>query len=319
MSKVQILTVGDADEGARLDKWFKRHFPHISHGKVEKLLRTGQIRIDGKRAKGRTRLETGQKIRIPPLPEPGRVKQKNHISNQDRDFIRSLIIFENDELYALNKPSGLAVQGGSKTHRHIDGLLFALGSECRLVHRLDRDTSGVLLIAKNAKSARWIGKIFQNRKARKIYWGITNGVPQPRDGEIKGYIAKSASAGGREIMQAVRHGAAGAKHAHTIYKTISCAGKRAGFVIMQPLTGRKHQLRLHMQLLGAPLAHDSKYLTDRPPPGGLLPQLHLHAKTLVLPLAGGDLYLDAPLPKHIKHAFDLLGFDENINIDNLEF
>jgi len=317
MSGVQILTVPDSDEGARLDRWFKRLFPHIPHGRVEKLLRTGQIRIDGKRAKGNVRLTAGAQIRIPPLPDPTEKKTAAQLSNTDQVFIRNLVIYEDDALIAINKPAGLAVQGGSKTTRHIDGMLPALGTGCRLVHRLDRDTSGVLLIAKSAKSAAWAGRAFQSRRAVKIYWGITNGVPKPADGEIKGYIAKGRLDNrfgnkyeGREIMVAVRHGTDGGKHARTLYQTVAKAGQRAAWVIMQPMTGRTHQLRLHMQLLGAPLAGDPKYMTDRPLPGGLDNALHLHAQRLTLPREGQkDLIIEAPPPALMTKAFTLLGFD----------
>jgi len=317
MSGVQILTVPDSDEGARLDRWFKRLFPHIPHGRVEKLLRTGQIRIDGKRAKGNVRLTAGAQIRIPPLPDPTEKKTAAQLSNTDQVFIRNLVIYEDDALIAINKPAGLAVQGGSKTTRHIDGMLPALGTGCRLVHRLDRDTSGVLLIAKSAKSAAWAGRAFQSRRAVKIYWGITNGVPKPADGEIKGYIAKGRLDNrfgnkyeGREIMVAVRHGTDGGKHARTLYQTVAKAGQRAAWVIMQPMTGRTHQLRLHMQLLGAPLAGDPKYMTDRPLPGGLDNALHLHAQRLTLPRERQkDLIIEAPPPALMTKAFTLLGFD----------
>ncbi len=319
MSGVQKLIVPESDDGSRLDRWFKRLFPHVPHGRVEKLLRTGQLRVDGKRAKGNLRIEAGQEIRIPPLPDPSEVKSPPKVSDKDQKFMRDMVIFENDEIYALNKPAGLAVQGGTKTTRHIDGLLPALGEGCRLVHRLDRDTSGVLLIAKNAASAKTIGRAFQSRRAEKIYWGITNGVPKPLSGEIKGYMAKGRLDNrfgniheGKEVMEAVRHGAEGAKHARTLYEVVAQAGQKAGFVVMQPLTGRTHQLRLHMQLLGAPLAGDPKYMTDRPMPGGLEGRLHLHARSISLPREGkAPLTVTAHLPKHMNSAFELLGFDRN--------
>ncbi len=319
MSGVQILTVVEGDDGSRLDKWFKRLFPHIPHGRVEKLLRTGQIRVDGKRAKGKVRIAAGQSIRIPPLPEPSEIKVERGISETDKAFIRSLVFYEDADVFALNKPVGLAVQGGTKTTRHIDGMLGGLADGARLVHRLDRDTSGVLVIAKNAHAARWLGRAFQNRKARKIYWGITNGVPRPADGEIKGYLLKGKGPDGREVMQAVRHGEPGGKYARTLYQTAASAGSRAAWVVMQPMTGRKHQLRLHMQLLGTPLAYDAKYLTDREPPGGLVPNLHLHAKSLLLPKPeGGALFLEAPLASHMQQAFDLLGFDIHTPLGEME-
>ncbi len=318
MSGVQTIDVDISDAGQRLDRWFKRLFPHIPHGKVEKLLRTGQIRIDGKRAKGNARLEAGQTVRIPPLPEPSDAKPEPEIHQVDKNFMADLVIFEDDDLIALNKPFGLAVQGGTNTYRHIDGLLPALGTGLRLVHRLDRDTTGVLLIAKSAKAASWAGRAFQSRRAEKVYWGVTNGTPKPGSGEIKGYMAKGRLDNrfgnvneGKEVMMAVRHGTDGAKHARTLYQTVSTAGNKAAWVAMQPLTGRTHQLRLHMQLLGAPIAADPKYMTDRPLPGGLAEKLHLHARSLGLPRDDqDDLFIEAPLPQHMVSAFERLGFDE---------
>jgi len=324
MSRVQTITIEATDSGSRLDRWFKRIFPHIPHGRIEKLLRTGQLRVDGRRAKGNFRLETGQIIRIPPLPDPMEIKEEIRISDNDRIFMRNLVIYEDSDLIALNKPFGLAVQGGTKTSRHIDGLLPALGKGCRLVHRLDRDTTGVLLVAKSAKSAAWAGKAFQSRRTEKIYWGVTNGVPKPTSGEIKGYMAKGLTDDrfgkkneGREIMMAVRHGTDGAKYARTLYQKVSAAGNRAAWVVMQPMTGRTHQLRLHMQLLGAPLVGDPKYLTDRPAPGGLENKLHLHARSLRLSREGkSDLEITAEMPNHINQAIDVLGFEDvNLSFD----
>ena len=322
MSAVQNLEVDEADAGARLDRWFKRKFPHIPHGRVEKLLRTGQVRVDGKRAKGNARLEAGQNIRIPPLPDPTEEKPKARVSDKDAALIRDIIIYEDDDLFALNKPAGLAVQGGTNTFRHVDGMLPVLASKNispRLVHRLDRDTSGVLVIAKNARAAAWLGKAFQSRRARKVYWGITNGVPRPGEGEIKGYVLKSEGLMGREIMSAVKHGTPGAKYARTLYQTVSEAGKRAAWVVMQPLTGRKHQLRLHMELLGTPIVYDPKYESDREQPGGLDEMLHLHARSLDLPHPDGHVIsITAPLPDHFELAFHLLGFDPNEKYELME-
>ena len=318
MSLVQNITVDAVDTGSRLDRWFKKRFPHVPHGKVEKLLRTGQLRVDGKRSKGNLRIVSGQVIRIPPLPEPSKVKVKHQVSSKEADFLRSIIIYEDSDLIALNKPHGVAVQGGTGTSRHIDGMLPSLGEGCRLVHRLDRDTSGVLVIAKNLSAAKSIGNAFQSRKADKIYWGITNGVPKPASGEIKGYVAKGRLDNrfgnkheGKEIMEAVRHGAKGAKYSKTLYHTAAKAGQRLAWVVMKPLTGRTHQLRLHMQLLGVPIAGDPKYMTDRPLPGGIENSLHLHARSITLPIEGKEsLYIEAPLPSHMNDAFETLDFDK---------
>ena len=322
MSAVQILTVEPGDDDARLDRWFKRKFPHIPHGRVEKLLRKGELRVEGKRAKGNQRLIAGQLVRVPPLPDPTEERPARRVSDADERLIKDMVIYEDAMMWALNKPAGLAVQGGTKTTRHIDGMLPALGEGARLVHRLDRDTSGLLLVAKNGKAAATLGKMFQNRKAEKIYWGVTNGVPHPKEGEIKGYIAKGITDdqfgkanAGIEIMMAVRHGTQSAKYAKTLYRVVSSSGKRAAWVVMQPLTGRTHQLRVHMQLLGSPMVGDPKYLTDREMPGGLEPQLHLHARSLALPRPGNkELYLEAPLPAHMTKAFDRLGFTKDTPI-----
>ncbi len=317
MSGVQQLTVPEHDAGQRLDRWFRRTFPHIPHGRVEKLLRTGQLRVDGKRAKGNLRIEAGQVVRVPPLPDPTEVKAK--ASARAVDALMEMALFENEDLLAINKPAGLAVQGGTKTTHHIDGML---PEGFRLVHRLDRDTSGVLLIAKSARSARWAGKAFASRRAEKIYWGVTNGVPRPLSGEIKGYMAKGRLDNrfgniheGKEVMEAVRHGSEGAKHARTLYEVVQTAGAKAGFVAMMPLTGRTHQLRLHMQILGAPLAGDPRYMTDRPLPGGVDKRLHLHARSLTIPTPDSSLTFTAPLPEHMERAFALFGFEPRADVD----
>jgi len=314
MSGVQILEVPAADAGSRLDRWFKRLFPHIPHGRVEKLLRTGQLKVDGKKVKGSHRLEAGASVRVPPLPDPSDIKPKK---TGNLGWLSDHAIYEDDELIAIDKPFGLAVQGGTKTTRHVDGML---PEGYRLVHRLDRDTTGVLVIAKTAAAAKWASKAFQGKRALKTYWAVTNGVPKPTAGEIKGYLAKGQSGlefgrrmEGREIMVAVRHGADGAKHARTLYSSVQKAGNKAAFVVMRPLTGRTHQLRVHMKLLGAPIAGDPKYLTDRPLFGGISQQLHLHARELVLPRRDrDDFVITAPLAEHMKTAFKTLGFSETV-------
>ena len=314
MSGVQVLEVPEADAGARIDRWFRRLFPHVPHGKVEKLLRTGQVRVDGGRVKSSHRLEAGQQVRIPPLPDPSAPRPKTKAQAVQ---LRDWAIHEDDDLIAIDKPFGLAVQGGTKTTRHIDGML---PDGWRLVHRLDRDTTGVLVVAKSASAAAWAARAFQSKRAVKTYWAVTNGVPKPTAGEIKGYLAKGRRGlefgrklEGQEIMVAARHGEAGAKHAHTLYSCAQVAGSVAAFVVMRPLTGRTHQLRVHAQLLGAPIAGDPKYLTDRPLPRSLQNKLHLHARELVLPRPDGNaLALTAPLPAHMTLAFERLGFSEQV-------
>jgi len=323
MSGVQTLTVSEDEAGARLDRWFKKRFPHIPHGKVEKLLRTGQIRVDGGRAKGAQRLEAGQAVRVPPLPEPGEAPPKAILTPQDRAFMKSLVLYQDDELIALNKPAGLAVQGGSKVKRHIDGLLEAFGegeARPRLIHRLDRDTSGVLVVARSMKAAQRLARLFQGRDVEKTYWCVALGVPVPKAGEIKGFMRKAAGPDGdRELMVAARHGEEGAQYALTRYAVAAEAGQRASWVVLRPETGRTHQLRVHMAAMGHSILGDRKYVCDIPVPGELPEQLHLHARKLAIPRGSGrPLVLEAPLPEHMATSFNALGFDPRDDLTLVE-
>ncbi len=321
---VRTDTVTEAEAGARLDRWLRRRFPDLTQGRIEKLLRTGQIRVDGARAKSATRLEAGQSVRIPPLPDSKAGEAaapspfsatRPPVAEKDAAFIRSLVLYEDDALIALNKPSGLAVQGGSKQSRHLDGMLPALvrrgGETPRLVHRLDRDTSGVIVVAKSADAAAGLAAAFRSRAAKKTYWAVVLGVPRPPQGEISGWLRKSAGgAHGREQMDLARHGEEDARHARTLYSVIDTAGQRAAWIALRPITGRTHQLRVQMAAFGHAIAGDRKYTCDRPTPETLPPRLHLHARELVLPRPGGALTLTAPLPPHLCEAFETLGFDE---------
>lgn len=314
MSAVQTLEVTQAEADMRLDRWFKAHFPHIPHGRVEKFLRTGQVRVDGARAKGNQRLEAGQIVRVPPMPEPGEIRAEAPLSREDAAFARSMVLYQDHELIALNKPHGLAVQGGSKTTRHLDRLLDAFGKgdqRPRLVHRLDKDTSGVLVVARTADSARRLSRLFQTRDLRKYYWAIALGVPSPHQGEISGFLRKSSGPDGdRERMMAARHGEEGAQHAVTHYAVADHAGRRASWVVLSPETGRTHQLRVHMAGFGHAILGDGKYMCDIPTPEGLSRKLHLHARKLVIPRPGQRaLVLEAPLPDHMSETFAALGFD----------
>lgn len=314
MSGVQTLTVEKGEAGARLDRWFKRRFPHVPNGPLQKLLRTGQIRVDGARAKADTRLEAGQIVRVPPLPDAEATAAGPQISAKDRAFIRSLVIYQDDDVIALDKPPGLAVQGGTKTARHIDGLLDGLakkGERPRLAHRLDRDTSGVLLLGRTPASTAALAKAFQGHAAQKTYWAIVRGVPRPAKGLVKGFVKKGKGGGGdRELMVRARHGEEGAQHARTAYAVIAEAGRRAAWVALQPETGRTHQLRFHMAEIGHSICGDRKYVCDIPEPQGLPEGLMLHARSIVLPHPSGRgrLEVDAPLPTHMAEAFGALGF-----------
>jgi 23S rRNA pseudouridine955/2504/2580 synthase len=321
MSAVQSITVAPGEAGARLDKWFKRRFPQIGHGALQKLLRTGQIRVDGGRAKADTRLEAGQSVRVPPLPDAEAAPARAPVSPKDKTFLRSLVLYDDDEVIALNKPPGLAVQGGAKTARHIDGLLDALtrgGERPRLAHRLDRDTSGVLLLGRTPAATAALARAFQGHAAEKTYWAIVRGVPRPGRGLIKGFIKKGRPAGGdREIMVRAAHGEEGAQHARTAYAVVAAAGRRAAWVALKPETGRTHQLRFHMAEIGHAICGDRKYVCDIPEPEGLPAGLMLHARSITLPHPSGRgrLVVDAPLPEHMRGAFEALGLREGEYVD----
>ncbi|MHA6289446.1 RluA family pseudouridine synthase [Maricaulis sp. CAU 1757] len=318
MSGVQTITVEASEDGSRVDRWFKRRFPHVSQGMVQKLCRKGQVRVDGGRVKADSRVSEGQQVRVPPLPEPGEKPPGNRLSREDEDFIRSLVIYEDKELIAFNKPAGLAVQGGSKTTRHIDGMLDAFGEGLerpRLVHRLDKDTSGILIVGKGPKATARLAKAFQSHRTKKTYWAIAIGVPKPKKGEIKGFIRKDAIAGTdseREVMVAASHGDAGAQHALTRYVVVGEAGQKASWVALRPVTGRTHQLRVHLAAMGTAILGDKKYTCHRPAPEDLGRRLCLHARRLEIPRDGQKpLVLTAELPKPLKKIYDTLGFVEN--------
>ena len=327
-------TVSDKESGTRLDRWVKRRVP-VTQGQIEKMLRTGQIRVDGSRAKANTRLETGQQVRLPIMDaDATRPAQKKaeRVSEEDRQFIRDLILYEDDEMIAINKPAGIAVQGGSGQGRHIDGMLAALGDgEHRpvLVHRLDKDTSGVLLLAKYPKAAAQLSEKFRSRDMSKVYWAITVGVPNPPFGQIRCWMVKGVpddreESGWRPVNPKIKHrdadrermirssqGIEGAKHSITDYAVISTAGQKAAWVALKPLTGRMHQLRFHMLEMDTSILGDFKYKSRREVPNGLAHGMHLHARALIIPREHGKpLSIVAPLPPHMKETFETLGFLE---------
>lgn len=322
-TEVSLQTVSESDTGVRLDRWIKRR-REIPQGKIEKLLRTGQIRVDGKRAKSNERLTAGSTVRLPPLPVTEQKQPRfSNFSHKKQEFIREMVIYQDEEIIALNKPSGLAVQGGTKTTEHIDGFLDILAEKNerpKLVHRLDRDTSGVLLLARNAKTARKIGELFRSKEISKIYWAITVGVPTPKSGQLRSWMTKRASSTadsgnkqnyGRQRMHIADQNDTNAVHAVTDYAVISVAAQKAAWVALRPQSGRTHQLRLHMSELGTSILGDRKYTCDLEVPGGLSDRLHLHARTLIVPRSNSKpIQITAPLPNHIKETFATLGFLE---------
>jgi len=318
MAAVQQQSVSADEAGMRLDRWFALHFPQLPFGRLQKLLRTGEVRVDKGRVKANTRLEVGQVVRIPPVDDD--VKPATpRINSKDADFLRDLILYEDDDIYVFNKPHGLAVQGGSGTKRHMDGMLQSLinkkGEAPRLVHRLDRDTSGCLLVAKTRAVASHFGQVFRTRSARKIYWAVTVGVPNPPQGRISCFIARQSTKDG-EQMVVVSNGDNGAQHSVSHYSVTDNAGRDFAWVTLKPVTGRTHQLRVHMQHIGTPILDDPRYFSldnwnwERPEVLG--EGLHLHARRLALPLRNGKrLDITAPLPPHMVRTFDALGFDAN--------
>ncbi len=329
---VTTAVVSEDEAGMRVDRWFKRRYPSLALSHLAKICRKGEVRVDGKRVETSTRLEEGQKVRVPPLnieePASPAVKRANP---EDAEALRTMTLFEDKDLMVLDKPYGLATQGGSRQTRHIDGMLESLAkgdSRPVLVHRLDRDTSGVLLVAKNRRMAADLGEIFRSRQAKKIYWALVEGVPKPAQGRISLYLAKGAGmektrGAGRDLekMRVARHGETDAQHSLTYYAIVDKVAPRCAWLSMKPLTGRTHQLRAHAEAIGHPIFGDPKYghrpeddVRRRDPlramPDGLERKLHLLARRLVLPHPkGGVLDVTAPLPEHMKKSWELFGFD----------
>lgn len=326
-TEVRHLTVSDDDEGQRLDRWLKRHVPEIPYVLIQKLLRKGQMRVDGKRAKPEMRLSAGMDVRIPPVKERARPDEKPALSEEDADLIRSLVIFDDGDVIALNKPHGLAVQGGTNTRRHVDGMLDALidkqGVRPRLVHRLDKDTSGVLLLARSSKVARALGDSFKGRDVKKIYWAIVSPAPDRNEGTIRASLIK---AGGPDKEKMVVDDEEG-KIAITDFVVLERAMEQAAFVAFWPRTGRTHQIRVHAQLMGASVLGDGKYRVIKNPEskkpevdmdGMHLPRrLHLHAQRIVFPhpVKKGVLDIKAPLPPELVKSWRALGFDPSYKGD----
>ena len=322
---VETITVARDEAGMRLDRWFRIHFPEVGHVYLQKLLRSGQVRVDSRRIEANARLDAGAEVRVPRIVREPPTRKANtdtaspSATKADRDLIESLILFEDDDVLVLDKPFGIAVQGGTGTRRHLDGILAGMtdrfGDRPRLVHRLDRDTTGVLLIAKKREVAALLGRTFQTRAAAKTYWALVKGVPVPRQGKIEAALVKAAGPDGDRVRKAEAGEQDAAMHATTHYSVIDRVANRAAWVSLKPVTGRQHQLRAHMAMIGHPIIGDNKY------EGGisqimvaLEPKLHLHARRLVLPHPRpGKPAIDvtAPLPAHMLRAFELLGLNAN--------
>ena len=313
--RIEHRTVAEDEAETRLDRWFRRHFPRVTQGALQKMLRTGQVRVNGKRADSGTRLAPGQEVRVPPLPE-GPVPAEQRRPAVDENAARDLaarIIHRDDELLVLDKPHGLPVQGGPGIRQSVDALLDALRFDAeerpRLVHRLDRDTSGVLVLARTAAAAARLAAAFRGRDVEKTYWALVIGQPEAPEGRIDLALAKLAGPRG-ERTRAVDEPGEGAR-AVTDFRTLDTVKRRMAWLELRPLTGRTHQLRVHCaEALGCPILGDGKYGGAAAHMEGLPNKLHLHGRALLLPHpAGGTLEVAAPLPPHMRESFAFFGFE----------
>ena len=329
MSEVRTFTVAPDDDGIRLDRWFKRHMAEISFAQVSRWARTGQLRLDGKRATPGDRIEAGQSIRVPPAepPAPEKAKPKRErppLTDDQIAFAQEVVIHRDSQAIVINKPPGLATQGGTKTHEHVDGLLDALQFDAegrpKLVHRLDKDTSGALLLARTSRAATYFGKSFASRTARKVYWALVTGVPSIEDGFIDLPLAKQPGTGGEKMHVDEKEGLP----ARTRYRMIERAGNSTAWLELQPLTGRTHQLRAHLAAIGHPIVGDGKYGgQDAFLTGGISRKMHLHARRIRIDHPdGGRLDVTAEPPAHFAESLAHLGFDPELGdlpLDEVKF
>ncbi|KQP24508.1 pseudouridine synthase [Methylobacterium sp. Leaf102] len=318
-SGVQTLVVEEDEAEMRIDRFLTTRFPQLPFTRVQSIVRKGELRVDGRRAKPNDRLLPGMSVRVPPLKldAVGERPRSPQRDATDADFIRSLILYEDAEMMILNKPFGLAVQGGSGTVRHVDGLLESLagadGQKPRLVHRLDKDTAGCLIVAKTRLAAATLAKSFRSRSARKVYWALTAGVPRVPQGRISTYLAKEEPTDADARMRVAQHGDDGAAHALTYYAMVDNAAQKLSWLSLKPVTGRTHQLRAHAAHIGHPIVGDPKYFSieNWELPGGIQNRLHLLARRIVIPhpRTGKPVDVTAPLPPHMAQSWNLLGFD----------
>jgi 23S rRNA pseudouridine955/2504/2580 synthase len=322
--RVETIEVSEREAGMRLDRWFRVRFPEITHTYLQKLLRSGQVRVNARRVEANERLEAGAQVRVPKAarspregsPAAAAKGTAQQTPKADRDLIESMILFEDDDVLVLNKPFGIAVQGGTGTRRHLDGILAGMadrfGDRPRLVHRLDRDTTGVLLVAKRRDAAAKLGRIFQTRSAAKTYWALVKGVPRPPQGKIEAALVKASGPDGDRVRKSRPGEQKEAMHATTHYSVIDRVAHKAAWVSLKPVTGRQHQLRAHMELIGHPIVGDNKYDGGMDLPAeNIEPKLHLHARRLIIPHPAGRAKIDvsAPLPEHMLVTWELLGLD----------
>jgi 23S rRNA pseudouridine955/2504/2580 synthase len=316
-TQVQTVTVAADEANMRVDRFLEARFPELSFSHIQRIVRKGELRVNGKRVDSKDRLEAGQSVRIPPLKLDAPKKSSGLSEAEEKNLaaLREMILFEDDDLMVLNKPAGLAVQGGSGTTRHLDQMLEAMrdskGQKPRLVHRLDKETSGCLLVAKTRFAASELTGMFRSRSARKIYWALVAGVPKPKQGRISTFLAKEE----REddsFMRIAEHGDEGASHAVTYYAVVETSAQTLAWVSLKPVTGRTHQLRAHMEHIGHPIIGDPKYFNKEnwEIPGGIQNRLHLLARRISIPHPrGGIIDVSAPLPPHMLQSWNLLGLE----------
>jgi 23S rRNA pseudouridine955/2504/2580 synthase len=316
-TKVQTVTVTADEANMRVDRFLEARFPGLSYSHIQRIVRKGELRLDGKRADSKDRLKAGQAVRIPPLhlDAPKKSSTLSEAEQKTLSQLKQMTLFEDDDVLVLNKPAGLAVQGGSGTTHHVDRMLEVLrdskGQKPRLVHRLDKETAGCLLVAKTRFAASMLTGSFRSRSARKIYWAMVAGVPKPKQGRISTFLAKEE----REddsFMRIAEHGDDGASHAVTYYAVVETAAQKLAWVSLKPVTGRTHQLRAHMEHIGHPIVGDPKYfqIENWELPGGIQNRLHLLARRIVIPHPrGGVIDATAPLPPHMQQSWNLLGLD----------
>lgn len=323
MSAVQNLLVEKDDDGIRIDRWFKRHFPDVSFGLLQKKMRKGEVRLDGKRVKGKERLEEGQTVRVPPLgsnPADGAPKKKQgrRMSESEVRELQSWVLYKDDDVIVINKPAGLPTQGGTGQTKHLDGMLDGLRFDGkyrpRLVHRLDKDTSGVLLLGRSPNAAAALAEAFKSRDTDKRYFAVVMGVPNPSEGRIKLHMEKAPIKGNERMVVS-----ADGKHSVTDYMVVDKAQPAAAWLALKPLTGRTHQLRLHCAEMGHPIVGDGKYGgADAFLSGTISNKMHLHSYFISFPHpSGGTVTVTAPLPEHMAATFDMLGFSLNDYEDTL--
>jgi 23S rRNA pseudouridine955/2504/2580 synthase len=316
-TKVQTVTVTADENNMRVDRFLEARFPGLSFSHIQRVVRKGELRVDGKRVDSKDRLEEGQSVRIPPLKldAPKTAGVLSEAAQKTLAALKEMTLFEDDDVLVLNKPAGLAVQGGSGMTRHVDQMLEVMrdakGQKPRLVHRIDRETSGCLLIAKTRFAASHLTGAFRSRSARKVYWALVPGLPKPKQGRISTFLAREEGEDDT-IMRVAQHGDEGASHAVTYYAVVETAGNKLTWVSLKPVTGRTHQLRAHMAHIGHPIIGDPKYfnIENWELPGGLQNRLHLLARRIVIPHPrGGVIDVSAPLPPHMQQSWNLLGLD----------